>query len=268
MKYPLLALDLDGTLTNSQKEISSRTYRALMHYQKQGGRIILASGRPAFGVEPLADDLQLERYNGYVLSYNGALVQHVASGEIVFSRQIPAGALEQVWKSAKELHLPLLTHENNVVLTEEPDNFYIRKEAAINHMQVTGVNSLQERVDFPVYKCIGVGDPDELAGKEAGMRQMLGEAFSVYRSEPFFLEIMRDGVDKARSLLRLLEHLHCTPEDLCACGDGYNDISMVRLAGLGVAMQNGNARIKEIADYITCSNDEDGIAHLLEACIL
>ena len=86
---------------------------------------------------------------------------------------------------------------------------------------------------------------------------------NAYRSEPFFLEITPNNIDKAHSLLKLLTSLGLTPDQMICCGDGYNDISMLVCAGLGVAMATAQPDVLEIADYITKSNDEDGVLHVI-----
>ena len=100
------------------------------------------------------------------------------------------------------------------------------------------------------------------------VKAALGKNFSVYRSEPYFLEVMPKGIDKALSLARLLEVLGMTKDQMIACGDGYNDLTMVQFAGLGVAMENAVLPLRKAADYITLSNNEDGVAHVVEKFML
>ena len=115
---------------------------------------------------------------------------------------------------------------------------------------------------FP--KCLMVGEGSYLASVESYAAEQLGEAFSVYRSEPYFLEIVPRGIDKARSLERVLHQYSLRREELIAFGDGFNDISMLQYAGIGVAMGNADERVKRAADRIAPSNNEDGIAQVLE----
>ena len=103
---------------------------------------------------------------------------------------------------------------------------------------------------------------------EPRVKAALGRDYSVYRSEPFFLEIMPKGIDKAKSLERLLDSLGMGREQMIACGDGYNDLTMIRYAGLGVAMENAVLPVKNAADYVTASNDEDGVALVAERFLL
>nr|HPH64060.1 HAD-IIB family hydrolase [Paludibacteraceae bacterium] len=130
------------------------------------------------------------------------------------------------------------------------------------------VDDFVETVTEPVTKCLMVGDGDYMAKVEKEMNDMFGDRLNVYRSEPFFLEIMPQHVDKAFSLSKLLEHLGLTKEEMVACGDGFNDLSMIKYAGLGVAMGNAQPVVKESADYVTLSNDEDGVASVVDEFIL
>ena len=105
-----------------------------------------------------------------------------------------------------------------------------------------------------------VGDPHRLIPIEAELSVELQGQLSVYRSEPFFLELVPQGIDKAQSLSVLLNKLNMNREEMVAVGDGYNDLSMIQFAGLGVAMGNAQEPVKKAADYITLSNEEDGVA--------
>lgn len=135
-------------------------------------------------------------------------------------------------------------------------------------MELKEVEDIEAYVDFAVPKYLFLDDGDYLAMVEPKVKAALGKNFSVYRSEPFFLEILPRGIDKAQSLARLLEKTGLTREEMIACGDGYNDLSMIRYAGLGVAMENGVLPVRNAADYITLSNNNDGVAHVVEKFML
>ena len=117
---------------------------------------------------------------------------------------------------------------------------------------------------MPKFILLGNGDDAYLADVEQKMKDKFQENLSISRSEAFFLEVMAKGIDKAKSLERLLEIKNATKEEMIACGDGYNDLSMISFAGLGVAMGNAVDGVKNVADYVTLSNDEDGVAKVVE----
>ena len=127
---------------------------------------------------------------------------------------------------------------------------------------------MADYLDFAVPKMIMTDDGDYLATIEGRVKAALGKNLSVYRSEPFFLEILPKGIDKAQRLEKLLELVGISREEIIACGDGYNDLTMIRYAGLGVAMENAVLPVRKAADYITFSNNDDGVAHVVEKFML
>ena len=131
-------------------------------------------------------------------------------------------------------------------------------------MPVTLYDDFVHQVQYPINKCLIVGDPKRLIPLEQSLASAYDGRLSVYRSAAFFLECVPPGIDKAASLSRLIENLGIRREELIAVGDGYNDLSMIRFAGLGVAMANAAREVQDAADYITWSNQEDGVAHVVE----
>lgn len=262
--YGIIVLDLDGTLTNREKKITPRTKAALMEAQERGKIVVLASGRPTMGVMPLARELSLEKYGGYILSFNGGNIINCATGELVFSRQIPIEANRNIIWLAEDSRVAYLTYEGDHLVTNNRECPYVKLESSINHMELVEKEDMASYVDFQVPKFLLADDGDYLATVEPKVKAALGKNFSVYRSEPFFLEILPRGIDKAQSLARLLERLGMTKEEMIACGDGYNDLSMIRFAGLGVAMKNAVFPVRKAADFITASNNDDGVALVVE----
>ncbi len=266
--YGIIVLDLDGTLTNRDKVITPRTRDALMEAQRRGKKVVLASGRPTQGVMPLAKELELSRFGGYILSYNGGLIINCETGETVFSRQLPVESNGRIIGLAMEHRVDILTYEGDHLVVNNRECPYAKIESRINHMPMEEVEDMASYVDFAVPKFLMLDDGDYLALVEPRVKAALGKNFSVYRSEPHFLEILPKGIDKAQSLERLLETLGMSREEMIACGDGYNDLSMIRFAGLGVAMENAVLPVRKAADYITDSNNEDGVGKVVEKFLL
>ena len=263
-RFRLLVLDLDGTLTNSKKEISPRNRQTLLRLQQEGVRLVLASGRPTYGIAPLADALQMKEHGGFILSYNGGEIIEWGIGRLLYKNLLPDDVLPVLYTAAVRNGQAILTYDNEYILTESPDNEYVRKEAFLNKMKIRAVDDFLEAAPLPLPKCLIVGDPDRLIRTEAELSLRLQGQISVYRSEPYFLELVPMGIDKAHSLSVLLDKLGLTRETMVAIGDGYNDLSMIRFAGLGIAMANAQEPVKQAADYITLSNDEDGVAAAIE----
>lgn len=268
MAYKVLVLDIDGTLTNSKKEITPATKKALRTAQENGVVVVLASGRPTPGIEPIANELELDKFGGYILSFNGAVITDYQNKKVVYETVLPMEEVAKLYQSSKEHGVTIVSYKDGAIVTEDEQDQYVAIEARINKMPVRKVENFVAQFTEPVTKCLMVGDGDYLASVEVDMKAMYGDRLNVYRSEPFFLEIMPQNIDKAYSLGKLLEHIGLTKEEMIACGDGFNDLSMIQYAGLGVAMGNAQPVVKESANYITLSNDEDGVAHVVNEFIL
>ena len=170
-------------------------------------------------------------------------------------------------RQAKEFGVNIMTYEDDCIITEQPEDIYCVKESQINHMKIKQVKSFSDYVIFPVTKCLLTADGEYLQQVEEKMKAYWGEKLSICRSEPYFLEVTANGIDKAGTLARVLEQLQLNKQNLVACGDGFNDISMISYAEIGVAMTNGSEKTKAAADCIAPSNDEDGIAAVID-CLL
>lgn len=268
MDYQMVVLDLDGTLTNVKKEITPRTKEILTRYMEQGGIVTLASGRPIYGIVPLAEELELKKYGGYILAFNGGQIVNCRDMETVYQKKFPAGFPQKLNALAREFRVTIMTYEDEYIITETPEDYYVKKESFINKMKVKKIGDFDSYVNFPVTKCLMTEDEDYLAEVEERVKRRVGDACSVLRSEPFFLEIMPKGIDKAASLERLSEILSIGREHMAAFGDGFNDKSMIEYAGLGVAMANAQEEVKKAADLVTLSNEEDGVAAAMERWVL
>ena len=264
LPYRAIALDLDGTLTNHDKVVTPKTRKALLKAEANGAVIILASGRPTYGIEPVAECLELNQRGGYILSYNGGNIVNAKTGEKLFSQFLPDVVIPILYKFAKEHNHALLGYAGNEIITEKPDDQYVKEESRINKMNIRKVENLLDALEPHPTKLLMTGDPSDILKAEQELVELLGEKMDIFRSAPFFLELVPKGIDKAQSLQRLLAKINLTPADMIAFGDGYNDLSMLKLAGMGVAMENAAPEVRADADYVTLSNEEDGVAAALE----
>lgn len=264
----MIVLDLDGTLTNSEKKITIRTKEALLKAQKEGVIVVLASGRPTGGISPLANELNLEKFGGIVMAYNGGIIIDWKSKKKLFEQTLDQEFVPYLAKKAKQKEMAILTYQGINIAASNINNQYVQHEAFINKMPLIEYSDFINQVEYPIHKCLIVGNPIKLKKVEEEIRKEIGTKMSVYRSADFFLECMPMGVDKALSLERLCNMLSISADEIIACGDGYNDLSMIKFAGLGVAMNNANDDIKKYANFITLSNEEDGVAYVIDKFLL
>ena len=267
IKDCVLALDLDGTLTNSQKDVTLRTKKAIFEFMAKGGTVALASGRPTPGVIPVAKKLELKDRGGYILSYDGGCIIDCPTEKLLYNKMLAPAQVSVLAAQAKAYDVNILSYEGDEIISEHPEEVYCALEARVNQMAARKVEHFDTYVTFPVVKCLMTGPGEKMAALEGVIRDAwLGE-LNVFRSEPFFIEITAQEVDKAASLERLLKMLGKSKQYLIACGDGLNDVSMINYAGYGVAMSNAQQAVKDVANVIAPSNDDDGVAWVVEALL-
>lgn len=264
MKYKLIALDLDGTLKSTNKQIMPKTKAKLLELAKQGVIIVLASGRPTAGLDNEANELELNKTGGYLLSFNGAKVVDYQTKEIIYQKAYNARTAHGVYDRAKEYNLAVMTYTDKIILTEDVNDEYVIVESEINQMPIKRVDSFKEAVDFSVNKVLLTGQPGYIGKIVEEFKEPYGDSLSIYRSAPFFIEVMAQGIDKATSLQMLINRIGIKQKEVISFGDGYNDLSMIEFAGMGVAMANAVNEVKQRADYITLSNDDEGIYECLK----
>lgn len=270
MSYEILVLDLDGTLTNSEKKITPATKKSLTRLLQSGKHVVLASGRPTPGVLPLANELNLAAYGGYILSFNGACITNCRTQQVIYSKLVPSEYIASLYQYFTDIDVNMIAYTDTEIISAFEPNEETYIESRINNMPVRKVDDFVSCVttDFPISKLLITGKPELIANIETELKAKFHTALNIFRSEPYFLEIMAQNIDKAHSLQRLLSSLNLTADEMICCGDGYNDITMIEYAGLGVAMANAQTAVLDIADYVTHSNDDEGILHVIEKFLL
>ncbi|ATZ16963.1 hypothetical protein ELUMI_v1c02380 [Williamsoniiplasma luminosum] len=273
MKIKAIVLDIDGTLITNERIISSGTKKALIQAQRDGIKVILASGRPTPGMMEFAKELELDKNHGFLISYNGAVVTDLQTNEIIYEKTLSAEQAQNIIAHLKEFNVLVMLYKGDYVYVE---NAYYEQIAWNGHklniveheahgcdMLICEVKDLVEFADFPMYKVLSAGQSDYLRSVEQELRApFIGKANSMFTSD-FFYEYTAIGIDKANALKSFLPQLGIDPENLLAFGDGQNDMSMLEYAGIGVAMGNAREEVQNVADFVTKTNNEDGIVHAL-----
>ena len=156
----IIALDLDGTLTNERKEITPQTLATHMQTQRQGVRLCLSSGRPPYGMCPLARLLQMERYGGLLLCYNGGHIEDCQTGEVLVEKSLDPALLPYLHQCQQRSGMTLMTYHDDHIYTEHPDDPYVLQSSRNNKMAIRGVKDFIRDTPRPLNKCLMVGSPD------------------------------------------------------------------------------------------------------------
>lgn len=268
MDYKLIALDIDGTLTNSRKEITPRTRYALLEAQRRGKKLIIASGRHPIGIRDIADDLMLSRFGGYIMAFNGGRIIDCSTSQTILSKRFPAEFLPDIVNVLRNSNITVITFDESKIYANNKVNDYTYVERDVIKAEMVVTDDFVSTVKFDFNKILLAGEPYELDEYQQILKDRYDGLLDVYKSAPYFLEIMPFGVSKGAMLHMLLDKLGISREELVAFGDNYNDITMIGYAGLGVAMANAETEVKKISKYVCESNDEDGIAITLEKFVL
>lgn len=267
MPYKMIVLDLDDTLLCDDHTISPRTKEALMKAQESGVKVVLASGRPTYGMVHIAKELELEKYGSFILSFNGAKIINCLTNEELFSKTLSPRTVARLNDISREEGVLIHTYVGDEIITEV-ENKFTDIESDITGLPIRVVSSFTAAVTEPVVKVLMLAEPEMLVHVEKKLQKRLQGELSVMRSKPYFLEFTEEGVTKGTSLHLLIQQLGITRDEVIAIGDSYNDLAMIEFAGLGVAMGNAPEDIKEKANHVTDTNMNDGVAKVVEEFIL
>ena len=269
MKYKLIVLDVDGTMLNSNRELTKRTAQTLRKVQQMGIRVALASGRPTYGILPLAQAIDLGVYDGYIISYNGAQVMEAKTGQIVFERRIDPQMVPYLEKKAAKMGLTMAYYDGNEVVSTDITNPHIVDEAEMNGMTLRQDDVLSLSMDdWPAEVMLVSDDEEALTSLEQHMQRHLNGVMDTIHSNPYYLEIVGYQVGKSYAMSALVQKMGIGLDEVLAIGDGEADINMIQMAGTGVAMANATEGVRRCADFTTLSNDQDGAALAIEKAIV
>lgn len=265
--YKLIAVDMDGTLLNEKKEISKRSLKAIYRLKEKGKKLVLATGRPLNGVMRYIEKLNLYDENDYVVAFNGALVQSTKSKEIIYNKPLSLSAYKELYKLSLELGVNIHALTDQSVLTPK-NNPFTQIESSINQIPI--IEGAVEEIDAStiIVKVMFVDEPDKLDEIIPKLPASIKNKYTILRSAPYFLEFLDKTVNKGTGVSAVATQLGLIREEVICVGDAGNDLDMIRYAGLGVAMGNAFEEIKSEADYVTYSNEEDGVAYVIEEFML
>ena len=264
--YKMLVLDLDDTLLRDDYSISDRNKQMLLRAQKQGVKVVLASGRPTPAMMRYAKELNLAQYDSYMISFNGGVVTSMKNNEVLFETSLTRDEIHSLHDFSIENNVHIITYSDKGVISETHSE-YIDVELKLTGIPHHKVSSFKSEVTSSAVKCILLEHPDYLKEVETKLKAERTD-LSVARSKPFFLEVMPQGIDKAASIDLLATKLGIKQSEVIAVGNAGNDLTMVQYAGLGIWVDNVSDDLRHHADYIVASNENDGVAEVIERFIL
>ena len=270
----VIIMDIDGTLTNEEKVITPKTKEKLLQLQSEGAVLVLASGRPDRGLIDFIEELEMDKHHGIIVAFNGAKVIDCQTKEVLFNQAMSVEMCQKVLNHMKKFDVRPMVYKddyiyvndvyNNIVHVWNRELNVMKYEANIGKYKLCEIDDLEKFADYPMNKILTTGEPDYLQENYKAMMEPFKDTLNCVFTAPMYFEFTAKGIDKANAIRLSLLPLGYTKDDMIAFGDAENDKTMIEYAGIGVAMGNATKELKDVADFVTLSNDEDGIAYALQ----
>lgn len=270
----MILMDIDGTLVSSSRTVLEETKRTLLRAQSMGITLALASGRPTSGLLALGKELLMHENHGLFISYNGSRVTDCETMQILFNQPLSVEEGKAVLQHMKQFEVyPMIDKGTHMYVNDVYPAPITHHKGQVNIVEVEAraggyllceQSDLVEFLDYEVNKILTAGEPSYLQAHYQEMMEPFADRLNCMFTAPWYFEFTAKGVDKAKAIDSVVRPMGIAPEEMIAFGDGMNDLSMITYAGTGVAMENAVQPLKDAAQYITASNDEDGIAKALK----
>jgi len=270
MDIKLIAIDLDGTLLTSDRLLSEENRQAIQMAKEAGIQVVLCTGRPLRSMKYLLDEAGLKEEGDIAITYNGGLIQETQTGDIVKQITFNREQCLEIYELGRSLNLPVNFIDLDYVY-EPPypvgaESVYmdaqnnIPKDQALKFVEI----AMEDLPDtFSINKIVMSRPAEELDTAIPNIPKEYHDKYNIYKSQDFILEVLPEKVDKGYSMRLIGEMLNLKKEQIMGIGDQENDLSLIENAGLGIAMENAIPMVKNAADYITHSNDDNGVAHAI-----
>lgn len=283
--YKLVAIDLDGTMLNQYGVVTEKTKEAIEKVQASGIEVIIASGRPIDSIKTIAKDIKSEKY---FISGNGAIIYDISNDKIIYENTLKKQKVLDIIKICEEnsIYYNLYTEKEIVAKSLQCNVLYYHKENANKEEpDKTHINIVENIYDYianrdekiikitvcennqaifnSIMRKLKEIDEIEVLDISHMSRKTIRQGTEEIPIEYFYTEISAKNVDKWNAIEFLKEQMNIKTEEIIAIGDNINDKIMIENAGLGIAMGQSHPAIKEVANHITTSNIEDGVAKAL-----
>jgi Cof subfamily protein (haloacid dehalogenase superfamily) len=269
MPIKLIAIDMDGTLLLPDHTISPAVKDAIAKARERGVNVVLCTGRPYAGVENYLRELHMDQPNDYCITYNGALVQKANDGSTVAQTALNYDDYRYLEQVSREVGSHFHALDRHTLYTANRDiSYYTVHESFIANIPLVFCEAENMAKNGEFLKVMMIDDPVVLDKAIAKIPDEVKECYTLLKSAPYFLEILDKRVNKGTGVKALAESLGIKREEVMTLGDQENDIAMLEYAGMGVAMENAIDKVKEVSNFVTKSNLEDGVAYAIEKFVL
>lgn len=264
----LIGVDLDGTLLNSKNEISDYSKEVIYKALEQGHKVAIITGRDYYSSIHIAKELFAGINGGILASSNGANVYDLKSKKTIINHLIKKEVVKDIIGFSRNLGLTYFIYKDNKVLVDKKETYYIDYIHKKNKIDIVVVENLEEHINEGLNKVVISGKPDKIKENFCKIKDRYSNEINPVCSMPQFIDCMPVGINKGICINELGEYYNIDRKDIVSFGDGINDIEMLEASGIAISMGNAVDSVKRIADYISLSNDDDGVAKFIEKYIL
>lgn len=260
MQYKLVVLDMDGTLLDNNHHVSNANLEVIHRLKREGVSVALASGRSYESIYHYIEELGVDLP---IIAANGALIKSPLSSEVYFSSGLPINLAKEIVEYGQENQYPISLYLNGEVQTFNEGMVKIHWE--LEKLNARVIDEFEGKRDL--YKIIYVNTPEKIEEAFKHLEQKYKEKLYITRSDDIYLEVMNINASKGKALHQLMDMLHISSHEVLVMGNSFNDIAMFEVAGLAIAMDNSPQEVKDAADFVTKSNNDDGVAYALDRYI-
>ena len=263
-KYKMIAADMDGTLLNDESVLTPRTKAAIIKVVESGLLFVAASGRSMRGLEMVNELFEKDMP---FISFNGATVLMGKSRKVLSSKYLSFNLANEVYDIGMSREIPMILWSDSHLWASR-DCKITRKYREGYGVDMKIISNMADLKDEGIFKMFWIDSKENIQHFQIEMKAHFGEKVNCHSSRPIFLEFVSPEASKGDAMVEVGKKFGIDRSEMIAVGDGYNDISMLSYAGLGVAMGNAPDDVKAVCGHVTLSNNADGAAVVMEEYLL
>lgn len=262
--YKLIAIDLDGTLLTDDLKISPGTVQAIQKAVEMGTIVTIATGRMFSSAKQFAEQLAI---NVPLITYQGALIQDVGEQEVIYERLLAPEIAKKLVEICTERNLHLQVYQDDLLYGAVENDKLVSYAEGVK-VPYTVEPNLLKLAEKGFTKALIIEEPEIVDALQEELKTLFGTRAHIAKSKAHFLELTHPEANKGLALLHLAKTLGIKQSEIIGIGDNHNDRELIETAGLGVAMGNAVPAMKEIADFVSLTNEEEGVKHVIEKFVL
>jgi Cof subfamily protein (haloacid dehalogenase superfamily) len=256
----LIAIDQDGTLLDDNSSVSERNVQAVQSAVSHGIQVIIATGKTYMSAVPVMEKLGIQAPG----VFTQGLVICNADGSVRYERALDRETAVQLIQFSEEHNLPQCAYCGPRILTPRQGKYPRLLHEKYQEPPLLEVGPLLNMIDDIRINKLLLSDEQNNGETRRRLAELVGDKATVTQAVPEFIEVLPPGASKGRGVKLLLDDLGIAPHEMLAIGDGENDVEMLQMAGIAVAMGNGRTAVKTIADFVTADNNHSGVAEAIE----